>query len=348
MPASNSDDATRKRCTESFETGSDRDLRKFKPAMSVFNTLRLVGQILLARPVRLGVIGILCGIFFIREMPGARRSSQDGRSVTLYVSVLDKAGRPIDKLTKQDFTVLEQDKPQVITTLEFEKDTPVSLGVLIDVSRGMGVESINLALSWLTTVAKTLRSPDEIFVNAFSDESQEVVDYISPEDYLAEALDHLGTGGQARMGLAVDLALIKLREARNSKRALLMLSAGRDIAGPATLDHISKFGFPIYAVGVPGSSGATGTLDRLKNLNLRGSALRVYAEHSGGEALFVQSVVEGEEAIARICHQMKNQYRLDYTSGSSAKPGKMLKVEVKTRFPDWDVRYLKKYPVTSR
>ena len=104
----------------------------------------------------------------------------------------------------KDLSVLEEDKPQVITKLQFEKDTPVSLGVLIDVSRGMGPEGINLALSWLKTLAETLKSPDEIFVNAFSDESQEVVDYISPEDYLGEALDHLGTGGQARMGLAVD------------------------------------------------------------------------------------------------------------------------------------------------
>jgi hypothetical protein len=212
----------------------------------------------------------------------------------------------------------------------------------------MGGDGINLALSWLKTLAETLRSPDEIFVNAFSDESQEVVDYISPEDYLGEALDHLGTGGQSRMGLAVDLALIKLRDARNKKRAVLLFSAGRDIAGPATLDHISKFGFPVYSIGIPGSSGATGTLDRLKNLNLRGSALKVYSEHSGGEALFVQSGLEAEAAIARICLQMKNQYRLDYASGNNSKIGKMLKVEVKTRNPDWDVRYPKKYPVTSR
>ena len=229
-----------------------------------------------------------------------------------------------------------------------KKDTPVSLGVLIDVSRGMGPEGINLALSWLKILAETLRSPDEIFVNAFSDESQEVVDYISPEDYLAEALDHLGTGGQTRTGLAVDLALIKLRDARNKKKALLMLSAGKDIAGPATLDHISKFGFPVYSVGIPGSSGATGTLDRLKNLNLRGSALKVYAEHSGGEAQFVESTAEAEQAIARICLQLKNQYRLEYTSSSNSKPGKMLKIEVKARVPSWDVRYLKKYPATSR
>jgi VWFA-related protein len=278
-----------------------------------------------------------------------RSSSSDlPRPVSLYLSIVDKEGKPVGNVIDKDLSILEEDKPQVIAKLQFEKDTPVSVGVLIDVSRGMGGDGINLALSWLKTLAETLRSPDEIFVNAFSDESQEVVDYISPEDYLGEALDHLGTGGQSRMGLAVDLALIKLRDARNKKRAVLLFSAGRDIAGPATLDHISKFGFPVYSIGIPGSSGATGTLDRLKNLNLRGSALKVYSEHSGGEALFVQSGLEAEAAIARICLQMKNQYRLDYASGNNSKIGKMLKVEVKTRNPDWDVRYPKKYPVTSR
>jgi len=301
--------------------------------------------------MRLCLVGILCGIFSLWDVQGVRGQSSANdsrRSVSLDVSILDKAGKPVGKVTSQDLAVLEENKPQVITALQFERDTPVSLGVLIDVSRGMGGEGINLALSWLKTLAETLRSPDEIFVNVFSDESQEVVDYVSPEDYLGEALDHLGTGGQARMGLAVDLALIKLRDARNKKRVLLMFSTGRDIAGPATLDHISKFAFPVYSLGIPGSSGATGTLDRLKNLNLKGSALKVYAEHSGGEAIFVQSGAEAEAAIARICLQMKNQYRLEYTSSNSSKPGKMLKVEVKTRNPNWNVRYLKKYPVSAR
>ena len=301
--------------------------------------------------MRFCLVGTFCGVVVLRDMQSVRgRSSTNDlpRPVSLYLSILDKEGKPVGNVIDKDLTVLEENKPQVITKLQFEKDTPVSLGVLIDVSRGMGAEGINLALSWLKTLAETLRSPDEIFVNAFSDESQEVVDYVSPEDYLGEALDHLGTGGQAHMGLAVDLALIKLRDARNKKKALLLFSAGRDIAGPATLDHISKFGFPVYSIGVPGSSGATGTLDRLKNLNLKGSALKVYSEHSGGEAMFVQSASEAEAAIARVCLQMKNQYRLDYTSGNNSKIGKMLKVEVKTRNPGWDVRYLKKYPVTSR
>ena len=319
--------------------------------MPVLDISRAVGRTAARRAVRVFLIGLLCGLVVLGGAQSIcvwSSATDSRRSVSLYVSILDKKGKSVGKVTNQDLIVLEENKPQTITALQFERDTPVSLGVLIDVSRGMGAEGINLALSWLKSLAETLRSPDEIFVNAFSDESQEVVDYISPEDYLGEALDHLGTGGQARMGLAVDLALIKLRDARNKKKALLMLSAGRDIAGPATLDHISKFGFPVYSIGIPGSSGATGTLDRLKNLNLKGSALKVYAEHSGGDAQFVESATEAEQAITRICLQLKNQHRLEYTSSSNSKPGKMLKVEVKTRNPNWDIRYLKKYPVSSR
>jgi len=319
--------------------------------MLVLDILPVIGRALTRRVMRSCVFAMLCGVAVLSDAQNVRgRSSTNNspRPVSLYLSILDKEGKPVGSVTDKDLTVLEENRPQVITRLQFEKDTAVSLGVLIDVSRGMGGEGINLALSWLKTLAETLKSPDEIFVNAFSDESQEVVDFVSPEDYLGEALDHLGTGGQARTGLALDLALIKLRDARNKKKAVLLFSAGRDIAGPATLDHISKFGFPVYSIGIPGSSGATGTLDRLKNLNLKGSALKVYSEHSGGEALFVQSAHEAEAAIARICLQMKNQYRLDYTSGSNSKLGKMLKVEVKSRNPDWDVLYLKKYPVSSR
>jgi len=319
--------------------------------MPVSDFPRVIERVLTNRAVRSCLFRVLCGLIVLGHVQNVQgRSSPNDlpRPVSLYLSILDREGKPVGNVVDKDLSILEENKPQVITKLQLERDTPVSLGVLIDVSRGMGPEGINLALSWLKTLAETLKSPDEIFVNAFSDESQEVVDYISPEDYLGEALDHLGTGGQARMGLAVDLALIKLRDARNKKKALLLFSAGRDIAGPATLDHISKFGFPVYSVGMPGSSGATGTLDKLKNLNLRGSALKVYSEHSGGEAVFVQSASEAEAAIARICLQMKNQYRLDYTSDTRSKVGKMLKVEVKSRNSDWDVRYLKKYPFSSR
>lgn len=301
-----------------------------------------------ARLSILSLVFCLCVADSSPEKSGSQGPT-DGqeRRVSLYLSVLDQDGRLISNLTEQNFELFEDNKPQTITLLKFEPQAPLSLGVLIDVSRSMGGERINLALSWLNILAGELRSPDELFVNAFSDESQEVVDYVSPEDYIEEALDHLGTGGQARMGLAVDLALIKLREARNQKRALLFFSAGRDIAGPATLDHISRFGYPIYAIGIAGTDGLGSTLDKLKNWNVKGSALKVFAQHSGGEAIFVESSAQAQAAIKRLCLQMKNQYRLEYISTSKHKSGKMQKVELRTKDPNLQVRHHKKYQVTS-
>jgi len=207
----------------------------------------------------------------------------------------------------------------------------------------MGRENIDFVLNWVKALAERLKSPDEIFLMAFSNEPQEVVDFISPEDYLEEPLNHLGTGGQSHTGLAVDLALIKLREAKNRKRALLLVSPGFDNAGPATLDHVARFRYPIYALGLRGAVGITGTLDRLKSLNMKGSALKVYADQSGGNALFAQSSNDAEHLLDMLCFELKNQYRLVYASSNPKRDGKLRKVEVKVRNCDCEVRYLKKY-----
>src|SRR5689334_12455513 len=145
--------------------------------MPVLDTLRVIKRAVTRFSVSLWLFGGCCPVLLLTDLPSNHGRSADdpARPVSLYISVLDRDGKPVREVTTKDLTVLEETKPQVITALQFEKDTPVSLGVLVDVSRSMGGEGINLALNWFKTVAETLKSPDEIFVNAFSDESQEVV-----------------------------------------------------------------------------------------------------------------------------------------------------------------------------
>jgi Ca-activated chloride channel homolog len=296
-------------------------------------------------------IVVIMGFFISLSSLSTARALADGESpnhLFFYLSVFNKQGQPVEDLTQKNFEVFEDKKPQTITRLQFEKNSPISLGILIDISRDMGGERTNLALSWVNSLAGLLKSPDEIFINAFSDESQEVVDFISPEDYLEQPLDHLGTGGRAHTGLAVDLAMIKLREARNPKRALLFVSAGLDIAGPATLEHIARARYPIYALGLKGTTGITGTLDRVKSLNVKGSALRVYADQSGGNAIFVESAKEAENALQVFCSELKNQYLLEYLSSNPKRDGKLRSIEVKVPDADYQVRHLKKYQASRR
>src|SRR5262249_53182559 len=191
--------------------------------------------------------------------------------ISFSVSVVDKKGKQVGDLSQENFQVFEERKKKIITWCLFERNRPISFGILLIVSRRMDKERIDMALSWVKSLAERLKSPDEIFINAFSDDSQEVIDFAAPEDYLEEALTHLGIGGQCYTGLAVDRGLIKLRDAKNRKRALLLVSAGVDKAGPATLEHIARFRYPIYALGLKGSGGAASTLDKLKSLNVKGT-----------------------------------------------------------------------------
>jgi VWFA-related protein len=289
------------------------------------------------------LLPVLILVFWAR--PSA--SGSKARVITLYISIYDAQGKPVEGLNSSDIELLEDNKPQVISTFRFEKGTPISLGVLLDMSKNMAGERLSFSLNWLKSLAEKLKSPDELFVNGFSDESQELVDFVSPEDYLEEPLDHIGTGGHPLTGLALDRGMIKVREGRNAKKVLLFLSAGYDVAGPATLDHIARFGYPIYslAVDVGGGEGLKGSIDWLKSLSIRGTAIKVYAEQSGGFILPLDSSAQGEAALPKVVFALKNQYRLDYTSSSSKKPGDVLKLQIKTKDSNYQVDYLKRYQI---
>jgi VWFA-related protein len=58
----------------------------------------------------------------------------DVRVVNLFFSVRDKKGGLVPNLTKEDFVVLEEDKPQTIKYFSAEANQPLTLGVLVDTS----------------------------------------------------------------------------------------------------------------------------------------------------------------------------------------------------------------------
>jgi Ca-activated chloride channel family protein len=300
------------------------------------------------RRVRLPIKGVLlCALLLLPDglFKAQARSGDRPLPVSLHVAVTDRNGKPVENLQAADFEVFEKKKLQRVTQVRFERDVPVSLGVLVDVSKSMEGDGIRLALKLLKRLATHLESPDELFVNAFSGESQELLDYMAPEDYLEEAIENLSTGGRPHMGQALDLALIKLRDASNANRAVLFISAGRDIAGPATLDHIARHRRPVYALGI---EGAISFRTRLKTLNVKGSALNVYADHSGGSVYFVETEEEAAGPLEMLPYQLKNRFVLQYLSTHPKRDGKFRKIRVAVSQPQYQVRYPKKYQAPRR
>ena len=300
------------------------------------------------RRVRLSIKWVLlCSLLLLPDglFKALARSGQKPLPVSLHVAVTDRNGKPVENLQAADFEVFEKKKLQRVARVRFERNVPVSLGVLVDVSRSMEGDGIRLALKLLKRLATRLESPDELFVNAFSGESQELLDYMAPEDYLEEAVENLSTGGRPHMGQALDLALIKLRDASNTNRAVLFISAGRDIAGPATLDHIARHRHPVYALGIV---GAVSFRTRIKILNVKGSALKVYADHSGGSVFFVETEEEAAGPLEMLPYQLKNRFVLEYFSTQPERDGKSRKIRIAVNHPQYQVRHLKRYEAPRR
>src|SRR5205085_3112409 len=55
--------------------------------------------------------------------------------VNILASVRDKRGGLVANLEKNDFTILEDGKPQTIKYFTRETDLPLTIGLLVDVSR---------------------------------------------------------------------------------------------------------------------------------------------------------------------------------------------------------------------
>jgi VWFA-related protein len=131
----------------------------------------------------------------------------DVKSVSVPVTVRDKHGKIISNLTKDDFVVEEDGRPQTVNYFAREKDLPLRLGLLVDTSlsqRKVLEEERSASYSFLDQM---LHSKDLAFVIHFDREVELLQDFTAERPKLQEALQSLQTpqfdassGGQSGGG----------------------------------------------------------------------------------------------------------------------------------------------------
>src|SRR5260221_1162149 len=113
----------------------------------------------------------------------------NGNVVQLFFNVKDKKGGLIPSLTKGDFQLLEDGKPETIKYFAAESNLPLTLGILIDASgsqqRVLEMEK-EVGASFLSEI---LRPKDEAFVISFDVDVNLLQDFTSNTHRLKNALD---------------------------------------------------------------------------------------------------------------------------------------------------------------
>ncbi len=247
--------------------------------------------------------------------------------VTLHASVVDDHFRPITDLTKNDFTVFEDGKPQKITSFRNE-DIPVALGIVIDNSGSMRDKRPQVNAAALNLV-RSSNPQDQVFIVNFSEEYFLDQDYTGSIPKLKDALERIESrGGTALYDAVVASADHLKKSGALEKKVLLVVTDGEDNASRESLEQAlrrlqEKNGPTIYTIGLLG--------DEHEKRARR--ALREMAEDSGGVAFFPKNLDEVQAITTQIAHDIRNQYTIQYkpTTPQSAGGYRTVKVEAQAK-----------------
>lgn len=256
--------------------------------------------------------------------------------VVLHATVLDKKGKIVNNLQKNDFQVTEDGVPQKLSVFS-HADIPVTMGIVIDDSGSMRTKRAAVNEAALTFV-KTSNPQDQVFVVNFND-----VYYLdTPGDFAANieelkgALDKIDSRGGTALYDAVHASLDHLRLGNRDKKVLLVITDGEDNASsytfPELLRYAQQSNAVIYTIGLLGEEEPGGLFK--KGPKKAGKILKDLAEATGGQAYFPKELESVESTCEQIAHDIRNQYTLGYYPTNTKKDGSFRIVHVDAFSPD--------------
>lgn len=164
--------------------------------------------------------------------------------VDVPVTVLDKLGRPVLNLNKDDFRVLEDNVPQTIKYFSREMRQPLRIGLILDTSNSarpaLQFEK-DSASEFVFNMLRGRSSKNQIFLQTFDATSSIIQDFTSDPEQLNEKIRLLKAGGGKALYDAIYFACREkmLTEPRtiSARRVLVVISDGRDVQSEHSLEE---------------------------------------------------------------------------------------------------------------
>jgi Ca-activated chloride channel homolog len=257
----------------------------------------------------------------LRSRPTSGRANLrlDVSLVLIPLTVTDSLDRPVTDLPKDSFRVFEDDVEQKIASLVREEG-PVSVGFIFDNSRSMKGrldESIKAVEQFLAAMLPG----DEFFLIRFSDRPTVIRDFTGDPNEILSSLSFVRPDGWTALNDAIYLGVQRLKSAKNSRRALFVLTDGGDnnsrYSEWEVRDLVRESDLRVYSIGLFERSGL---LDKL-------------ADDSGGASFCVRKLDQLPAVVERLSQQFRSQYVLGYLPDNRRNDGKYRKVKVELLQP---------------
>jgi len=271
--------------------------------------------------------------------------------VQLFFNVKDKKGGLIPNLTKDDFEITEDNKPQNIKYFTAESNLPLTLGILIDTSpsqtRVLDMEK-QVGGSFVNEI---ITEKDLAFVIGFDADVDLLQDFTSSTRLLRQAMDssHIGGGSSAGGGIpglgggpvptashgcctmlydAVYLAAHDELAQQVGRKAMILLTDGEDEGSKLrirdAIEAAQKSDAICYVLLVADRGGMW--------QGFGAGDMRKLTQETGGRVIEVGNKFDKlKEAFDQIALELRSQYNVGYTPTNTALDGSFRKVDIRNK-----------------
>jgi Ca-activated chloride channel family protein len=240
-------------------------------------------------------------------------------TVFVHVAVADAANRHVDDLTRENFHVFENSVEQTVTHFVREA-APVSVGVLLDASRSMK-DNYRNARESVTRFLEPDAADDEFFVLSFNQRARLLQRFTRDPASVRKAVRSIRPRGRTAFFDAVRLGILEMAEARNPKKALILITDGDDNSSRHSAAEVRALArecpAQIYAIG------------ERKGLSSGRAAIQSLADLTGGRAFFPESLAELDACIELIRAELSHEYVLGYVPAVKPSGREWRNVEVR-------------------
>ena len=240
----------------------------------------------------------------------------DVKLVSVFVNVTDKNGAIMGGLTRDDFQVSEDSRPQQIAVFERQSELPLNLTLAIDTSGSVRKDMTEEADAARRFAHMILRSQDQMGLLQFATDVHELTPFTNKISQIDRGLAQLHGDYATALYDAICLGSEGLGK-KQGRKVLVLISDGGDTAKsmtyPEALEEALRDEVMIYSIiDVPIEASA--------GRDLGGEhALITLAEQTGGKSYYVS---DGglDKAFAQVSNDLRTQYLLGYYPAHQA-PG---------------------------
>ena len=296
--------------------------------------------------------------------------------VTIPVSVMDRDGRYVPNLQKEEFRIWEDGVEQEVAFFQ-SVDKPFSVVLMLDTSPSTQFRLEDIQDAAITFVNQ-LRPDDKVMVVSFNDDIKVLSDFTTDRSKLRRAIERSRTDDGTRLYDAVEMVINQQLSRVQGRKAIVLFTDGVDTTSrranyqstimdaqeldaliyPVQYDTQRDMNVMNYPVGRPidifgqilggifgggknnkgGGGGSQRRGTARDEYELANDYLRELANNTGGREYHADSLQNMSYAFANVAEELRRQYSIGYYPKRPPQAGQRRQIRVRARQPNLAVR----------